>query len=158
MCILKSKSYSLGIELHFFLPHHCWFIMNINMHAQSTADTERWLQVYTIKTAAMWIHRLNSIRIQATVQPYLGDTHRHNPHNMESIEFRLCASLLCLFASLSIFSIWLLCKQCNSTTNPLIFTSPQCYLRVGALQQYMNGKLLSCGHWYRDISFTFQKI
>lgn len=46
-------------------------------------------------------------------------------HNTDAIEFRLCVSLLSPFARLSIIGIWPLCKQCNSTTNPPIFTSLQ---------------------------------
>lgn len=73
--------------------------------------------------------------------------------NMESIGFRSCTSLLCLlFSDLSLASGCCV-NNTISTTNPLIFTSLQRDLRIGTLQQYMNGKLLSCGRWYRDISF-----
>lgn len=46
-------------------------------------------------------------------------------HITDSVEFSLRASLLGPFARLSIIGIWPLYKQCNSTTNPPIFTSLQ---------------------------------
>lgn len=52
-------------------------------------------------------------------------------HNTDATEFRLCVSLLGPFTRLSIVGIWPLCKQCNSTTNPPIFTSLQRDLKEG---------------------------
>lgn len=50
-----------------------------------------------------------------------------SPHNMESIEFRLCAPLLCLFVWLSIFSIWLLCQQYNQYNKPSNIYQPSAW-------------------------------
>lgn len=97
--------------------------MNSNIQATSADDAERRLRCILLKTAAMWIHRFKFYTTIITAQcGLIWET--LGPRNMESIEFRLCASLLCLFVWLSIFSIWLLCKQCNRYNKPTNIYQP----------------------------------
>lgn len=142
MCIPRSNSRSRGIELHFFpSPCCCWFVTNINMQACREVAAEQ---------AAAHLHMLDSIWT-TLAQPYLAHPQPPLCRINRSYFVRFRTQPLC-WVIYSTFSTWLLSKQSNSTTNPLIFTSLQRDLRGREPQQCVNGKFLSCSHWYRDVS------
>lgn len=121
---IKSTSHLCGIELHFLCPCRCSFIMNGKMQTITTQDAEGRPSCLLLKTAAAWTHSLNTtVQLQLLYNVRLSERHS-GPHTMESIEFRLCASLRCLFVCLSIFSIWLLCKQYNQYNKPTNIYQP----------------------------------
>lgn len=143
---MESTSYCCVNQSIFFLPQPCGFIMNISTQedkadraAPDTWDVNSQAEFYMtpiIKQCSL---------IWRTLRP----------HNMESIQFRLNAPSRHLFVSLSIFSIWLLCKQHNQYNKPTNIYHPSAWPEGRDTTTIHEWKLLSCGRWYRDICFTF---